>query len=197
MSPNPSFHRPVAASRARPVNSDVDVRTHSYRGRHCGMSVPTGSRIRYSQRPHHTRPCMKHVRAFVLLIWAALVSGCAAGPDRSPEAQLIAIAESWLQLVDSRQFEEAWNNASPHVQRTTPLADFTLRSQEFRSPLGTVAKRETLSRTFSVQARGRPDGQYFHVIFQTSFQNRRARLFEHVTLESTPTGWKVADYFLR
>ena len=140
---------------------------------------------------------MFRIRILALLLLALLVAACVGGSERARETQVTEIAESWLRLLDLGNYDDAWALTAPYYKSIVSHDDFLLRVQAPRQPLGNVVTREVLRTRFSLYAKGRPDGQYFIVIFQTSFQGKRSDTFEHTLLEITPTGWRVTDYVLR
>lgn len=45
--------------------------------------------------------------------------------------------------------------------------------------------------------KGRADGNYYHVLFNTAFEQKSSASFEHVLLEYEDGQWRVALYALR
>jgi hypothetical protein len=136
-------------------------------------------------------------RHFAVLALAATfcLFGCAT--TQSPEGQLVAAAQNWVSLLDYEKYQDALEQLAPSYQSALGNDDFLKYAQGTRRPLGKAASRTVWFKGFRSQLRGRPDGQYFQVSFETSFEHKESRVFEHLILEKRWDGWKVASYVIR
>jgi len=132
-----------------------------------------------------------------VLLGAVILAGCATTSETSGESQLVSTAESWLHLLDEERYEEAWHQSASYFQAAIAYQDFLRFAQGVRHPLGRVTARDVWIKTFQLNVRRRPDGQYFRASFQTSFQHKSSGAFEHVLLENEAGRWKVTSYTLR
>jgi Protein of unknown function (DUF4019) len=113
----------------------------------------------------------------------------AAGPD-------LAVAKSWVSLVDAKDWDESWSAAGTLFKSQMPQARWALTIQPVRDPLGAVSSRSVKSVTKAKSLPGAPDGQYEVVQFQTSFTHK-IDATETIVLAREPSGWKVDGYFIR
>jgi len=106
-------------------------------------------------------------------------------------------AQAWLKLVDQGDYKKSWHESGAFFQGAMAAEKWDQLMQGVRKPLG-----KTLTRKFaSAQARqtmpGAPDGQYFLLLFKTSFANKKAAE-ERLTLSHEKgRGWRVVGYFIK
>jgi Protein of unknown function (DUF4019) len=131
---------------------------------------------------------------FAALALMLCVFGCAT--TQSPD-QLVATAENWVKLLDYEKYQDALEQLAPSYQAALGTNDFLKYAQGTRRPLGKAASRTLSSKGFRSQVHGRRDSQYFQVSFETAFEHKATRVFEHVILEKRWDGWKVASYVMR
>jgi len=105
-------------------------------------------------------------------------------------------AVDWLALVDARQYDESWNEASTLFRSQVSTSDWLKAVAAARSPLGNVLTRSLLSATYATTLPGAPDGEYVVLQFQTAFENK-AQAVETVTPMLDGGQWRVSGYYVR
>ncbi len=118
----------------------------------------------------------------------------AAGPADHDLA--VKAAGTWLAVVDSGKYAESWQQASPAFQKAEPQAAWEDALQKVRTPLGKLLKRELADAQYTTTLPGAPDGQYWVLHENTSFEHK-ASAVETVILISADNSWKVVGYFIR
>jgi len=66
-----------------------------------------------------------------------------------------------------------------------------------RTPLGKVVSRSLKSADYKTSLPGAPDGQYFVVQFNTSFQNKKEAVETVVPMLETDGSWRVSGYWIK
>src|SRR5262245_3838382 len=119
----------------------------------------------------------------------------ASGGPRNPE--ISKTAERWLELLDGEQYDQAWQEVSKFLKTGVIRDDFVRAVGGRRAPFGMKNSRTFWGEGYRTTLRGRPDGQYYVIIFNTTFEKKPAGSFEQVILERENTEWKVTDYRIR
>ncbi len=106
-----------------------------------------------------------------------------------------AAALSWLALIDSGKYHQAWEASSPLLK--APLSSSMLaRTVELaRKEFGPVESRRRVQTSRYTSMPGAPDGDYIVFIFQTRFENK-ARGIETITPHLENGTWRVSGYYV-
>lgn len=105
-------------------------------------------------------------------------------------------ARQWLKILDSKKYDEAWEKASPMVQKAITKEAFINQARRSREPLGQLVNRDILMAQPHTQLPGSPEGKYVLITFKCQFHNK-AKVTESVMVQEEPdTTWKVAGYFI-
>ncbi|KEO88852.1 hypothetical protein EH31_15570 [Erythrobacter longus] len=107
--------------------------------------------------------------------------------DPAPEEA----ARAWLTLVDASDWQASFEAAGAAFREPNTVEGWQAASQQARTPLGSVTKREAIKTEF-VNA---PPNGFMLVRFLTSFESG-ATTIETVTLEREAGGLKVVGYLI-
>jgi len=107
-------------------------------------------------------------------------------------ADMVA-AKAWLNLVDSKNWDQSWASAGTIFKAQMPTAAWTSANQKFREPLGAVSSRVLLRITKMSSLPNAPDGEYEILMFQTNFATKSGAT-EILFLAHEASGWKVENY---
>ena len=116
----------------------------------------------------------------------------------------LSAAGKWLTLVDANNYGESWEQASSLFKdgiRTASLFLAGISKQQWRStlsatlvPLGRVRSRELRSEQYVNELPSAPEGEYFVLEYETSFERQR-KVDERLILMKDADGeWRVAEY---
>lgn len=112
------------------------------------------------------------------------------------EAQAVAAAKSWLELVDKGAIGQAWSQSAPFLKTAAPKQKFIAQVKPLRDAFGKVLSRTLKSKTYTTSAPGAPDGEYVIIQFDTSFENKKNAV-ETITPMKDKGQWKVSGYFIK
>ena len=112
---------------------------------------------------------------------------------RADEAAARLAAEKWLKLLDSGDYEEAfeWEAKDFRLARAQP--QFVRSMQARRAPFGRTLSRGLIGAVLLHKLVAAPDGDYESLIFKTAFE-KKSPAAERVILVRQPVGWRVLDY---
>ncbi len=118
-------------------------------------------------------------------------------PDAQKVADSSAVAQEFLQLLDARDFEQAWILSSNYMKGEIPLSDWLTRIETVRREVGPLQQRtQTEVKYTKDQVEGVPEGEYMSFFYSSDFANHD-NLQERVTLFfENNTAWRVAGYFV-
>ncbi len=130
----------------------------------------------------------------------SLCTGNAQGTGKTQGTGKAAATDSakrWLSLVDAEHYAESWDATVPMFQKSVEKDQWEKMMRANRSPYGKPVSRTLKSAVYATELPGAPDGKYYVLQFQTSFEHKRTAV-EKVTLALGEDGqWKVSGYFIR
>jgi hypothetical protein len=135
--------------------------------------------------------------SFVTMLLLIAGAAAAPGPNDAAIEQAKTSAQSFLALIDGREYDESWKAASKLVQAAVTQEEWTAKLSFTLGPLGSKTSRGVKSSEFRTTMPGAPDGEYVLLQYDTAFENKKAAV-ETVTLMKESDGlWRVAGYFIR
>lgn len=138
---------------------------------------------------------LKNTLTFALVLLLAMAPlGGVASEEKTRAAKLAASV--WLQLVDTKQYENSWNEAASLFRNLVSTSDWIKAVNAARSPMGGVISRNLVSATYTTSLPGAPDGDYVVLQFATKFENN-AKAIETVTPMLDEGHWRVSGYYVR
>ena len=112
---------------------------------------------------------------------------------RTREKETSAAALHWLQLIDARDYAQAYEEKPARLRASTTHAQFVRSMEGRRVPFGQVFSRKFIGAAFTRKLTGSPDGRYESILFRTSFENKKLAA-ERVILSHEAGQWRVVDY---
>ena len=134
------------------------------------------------------------LRTFILCL--LLFVPFSALAEKSEEKAAIDAAEHFLQLIDSGQYQESWQQTAPFFQSQVSQKQWADQLQNVQPLFGAAEKRAIKSARHATSLPGAPDGKYFVLQFDTVFVKKKGAL-ETVTMSQIDEQWQVAGYFIR
>ena len=135
----------------------------------------------------------------VLVVVSAMVSaGCALhsqarAEKRANENEARDAALHWLMLLDSGDYEEAFEWEAQDFRMARTQAQFVRYMQARRAPFGRSLDRKFIGAANIRRFVGVPEGYYESVLFKTAFA-KKTETAERVILVKQSVGWRVIDY---
>ena len=140
------------------------------------------------------------------LMAAPLVLGSALA-DATSENAAQAAAESWLRLVDGRDYSGSWNQAARLFKASVKETEWRQTAEAVRAPLGNLVSRRLKSR----QSTAKPlttrviggkvytwgPGNYVTIQYDAAFANKPAAIETVIAMADADGAWRVADYSIR
>lgn len=115
----------------------------------------------------------------------------------SAEQQAVDTSLAWLTLVDQDNYEQSWQEAASYFKNVVKQAQWASLTGGVRKQLGAVISRKAASATAMSSMPGAPDGEYWVILFNTTFKNKKQAV-ETVTLMKDKDGkWRAVGYFIR
>jgi hypothetical protein len=137
----------------------------------------------------------KIIAGFFFMFSAVCAS--AAQPDSDAIERANKSAQSWLGLVDSKQYAATWEQAAQPFQAAISKLDWEKAVAVARSSVGELEKRVLVSASYTEELPGAPRGQYVVIQYETQF-SRKQTAVETITPMKDPDGtWRVSGYFIK
>lgn len=126
---------------------------------------------------------------------AGLVATMEPKLDPPPPGDPKQVAEEFLAVADTLQFERIWKALSKESQKRFPRADTAESYRNAREPLGQVDHRELHGVNSTTSVPGWPPAHYRIFGFMTTFKNGRV-VPEQVVVMSEDNVWRVASHLV-
>ena len=131
----------------------------------------------------------KLIGAFVVMVLFSAI--CVAGTDNG-----VSSAIKWLDVVDSGEYVESWNEAAPYFQTQISSDQWEQALKKVREPLGNAITREVTTSSSHTSLPGVPEGDYVVVVLSTSFEHKSSAT-ETVTMSKVGDDWRAIGYFIK
>jgi hypothetical protein len=126
-----------------------------------------------------------------------LVATTVVHAEGTNEEEAVAVARTWLALVDGGEYAQSWESAAKLFRNAVSREQWESVSSGAREPLGSLVSRELKSASYQTSLPGAPDGEYVVIEFDSVFE-KKATAVELVTPMKDPDGkWRVSGYFIR
>ena len=135
---------------------------------------------------------MKNLILIILLIPAFIFSQ---NKKENKKAQMAAT--NWLVQIDKGEYLESWDNAAQYFQNQILQDRWSAALKASRGPLGNSTSRNINSSEFKSELPGAPDGNYYVLTYNSSFENK-ASAIETITLTKGIDGkWRAVGYYIK
>ena len=135
---------------------------------------------------------MKNLILIILLIPAFIFSQ---NKKENKKAQMAAT--NWLVQIDNGEYLESWDNAAQYFQNQILQDRWSAALKASRGPLGNSTSRNINSSEFRSELPGAPDGNYYILTYNSSFENK-ASAIETITLTKGIDGkWRAVGYYIK
>jgi hypothetical protein len=128
-----------------------------------------------------------------ILLTSCATDSAARQERRAAEASAREAAARWLALLDSGDYETAYEWEAQDFRMTRTQKQFVRYMQARRVPFGSALGRKVIGSAPAHKFAGVPEGNYVSVIFKTAFERKRETA-ERVIMVKQAMGWRVIDY---
>ncbi|BEQ17125.1 DUF4019 domain-containing protein [Desulfoferula mesophila] len=143
------------------------------------------------------RACKK-LAACLLMLTALLGLAGAAGAAGDTEGERAReTALRWLELLDRGDYDSAYYDAAPLLQRALTLEKWRQTMSALAAKTGPAQEHQFLHGRPAQDLPGAPKGQYYLLVYKPRFA-KQPDLLEQVALIKKSGGqWRVAGYYLK
>ena len=135
---------------------------------------------------------MKNLILIILLIPAFIFS-----QNKKENKKAKMAATNWLVQIDKGEYLESWDNAAQYFQNQILQDRWSAALKASRGPLGNLTSRNINSSEFRSELPGAPDGNYYILTYNSSFENK-ASAIETITLTKGKDGkWRAVGYYIK
>ena len=134
-----------------------------------------------------------------LIFGASTVVAADPKADSKTEARdslALASANSWMALVDKKQYKQSWEEAAVFFKSKVSSREWEQTVEAVRSPFGALVSRKLKSKTYTKALPGAPEGEYVVIQYEAQYKNRK-NVTETVTPMLDESVWRVSGYFAK
>jgi len=106
-------------------------------------------------------------------------------------------ALDWLGMIDKGSYGESWQQAASYFKNVVTKKQLETAVKAARQPLGKLISRQVLTKTYTTQVPGAPDGQYVLITFKASFENKKSAIETVTPMLDNDGKWKVSGYYIK
>ncbi|UJP01307.1 MAG: DUF4019 domain-containing protein [Nitrosomonas sp.] len=137
------------------------------------------------------------MKRFMMLLLLFFCTGTGYAQDDNILEKVESSARIWLKLVDSGDYKDSWENASPLFKGKTSEGAWIKSITAIRTPRGAMNARYIATAGATKSLSGFPDGEYVVLQFYTTFGEKGLAL-ETITLaKAKDDTWQIADYEIK
>lgn len=139
-----------------------------------------------------TREERRQTSRWLFVAAALLLGGCSWLSERRAIREAEASIRPWLALVDRGQYEAAWQQAAPELQRRSAAEEWANEVRSSR-PAGSITGRTLVHRKYHDRLGTGPAGRYVNLLFQV-FLEDGTTFGELTTVVESGEQWRVYGY---
>lgn len=117
--------------------------------------------------------------------------------NRSSETDALAAAQNWLELIDRGDSFESYNSAASLFKSAVSVEQWQSSLAAAQAPLGRPLSRSLKSARYAEELPGAPDGKYYVVEYDTSFERKKNGAETVVPMLDEDGVWRVSGYFVK
>lgn len=109
----------------------------------------------------------------------------------------VAGAQTWLAMVDKKEYEQSWEIASTYFKSLVTKEQWVSQIAAVRNPLGDLISRNLKMNLYQKTMPGAPDGEYYVLTFNTVFKNKISAVEIVTVIKDKDDQWRLAGYFIK
>ncbi|MBV9928948.1 MAG: DUF4019 domain-containing protein [Acidobacteria bacterium] len=117
--------------------------------------------------------------------------------DEQSLADASAAAQEWLELIGRGDADESYQRAARLFKSAVSLEQWRGSLAAAQAPLGRPLSRSLKSSQYAEELPGAPDGKYYVIEYDTSFEKKRSGTETVVPMLDEDGVWRVSGYFVR
>ncbi len=139
------------------------------------------------------------IRQILYLLFVGLImsGGSSMASDSKKEAAAIFACEKWLTTVDSGQYALSWKETAHLFKNAISQEQWEHSLQMVRQLYGKIISRKVQTKSHKTSLPGAPDGEYFVIVFKTSFENKKNAMETVTPLLEKDGQWRVSGYYIK
>lgn len=142
---------------------------------------------------------MKYKISIIAIVGISLSISIGFAQEANEEKEVAARIASitWLALVDDSKYTESWGTAAEYFKNVITAEKWEQSAKAVRKPVGKIQSRILKSIKFKTELPGVPDGEYFIIQYNTSFENKMNSVETNTLMRDKDGRWRVVGYFVK
>lgn len=117
--------------------------------------------------------------------------------DEAKEAAALAVAKTWLALVDAGEYGESWETAAAYLKSTVTKEYWQQALPAVRKLFGSLVSRKLMDIKYTQSLPAAPEGEYVVIQIATSFENKKYAIETVIPMLDSDGEWRVSGYFIK
>ena len=117
--------------------------------------------------------------------------------NEEKEAAALAVAKTWLGLVDAGEYGESWETAAAYFKSTVTKDYWQQALPAVRKLFGEPISRKLGDVTYTQSLPAAPDGEYVVIQIATTFENKKHAIETVIPMLDSDGVWRVSGYFIK
>lgn len=117
--------------------------------------------------------------------------------NHSSETGAVAAAQDWLVMIDNGDASKSYRTAASLFKSAVTLEQWQSSLIAAQEPLGKPLSRSLKSARYADELPGAPDGKYYVIEYNTTFERKQNGTETVVTMLDEDDLWRVSGYFVK
>jgi hypothetical protein len=117
--------------------------------------------------------------------------------DEHGSEDALAAAQGWLELIDRGDADASYDRAASLFRSAVSSEQWRSSLAAAQGPLGRPLSRSLKSSRYAEELPGAPDGRYYVIEYETTFEKKRSGTETVVPVLDEDGVWRVSGYFVR
>ena len=122
---------------------------------------------------------------------------CLEDENKAKIEAAVKSASAWLEMFDNGSYDQSWEEAASLFKAAVAQSQWQSTAKAVREPLGKLISREVMTKNYTQQVPGGPDGQYVIITFKSSFENKKDAIETVTPMLDNDGKWKVSGYYIK
>ena len=133
----------------------------------------------------------------IIVTFILIICTYTAKPQRYTETYIKdanKVALNWLNNINNNRFSKGFEILDKEIKNRTDSVDWCLQVKELMTDFGRLNERIVISKEFTSQLEGLPDGFYVKVEYSSNYENTYDHTEVVLLRQSDQLEWKIIDF---
>ncbi len=112
------------------------------------------------------------------------------------QAVAVEAAESWLKLIDAKEYSKSWHETASYFQEMVSERDWNRLIRTTETTVGQVTGRTFISATYLTEIPNAPEGEFFLIQYSAELADGGKAIETVTPMKDADNVWRVSGYYI-